>query len=223
MIRSWWLNTYLGDSNPPKLDGALDWEQWQGPVPTRVAVDPNRFHNWREFPEYAGGIVADQGAHVFDGIHLLMNAGYPQAVNASANRPHKYPAPETVVASAEYGEDFIAVFSINYAAMRYKNRNDQLNQMDGDKARMDIGREECKVFLAGAEDEPATVLKSERGFGYATDLHVRNFLQCIKTRETPTAPMKLGFQAALVVQMANLSLKHGRRIRWNAATNRVEM
>jgi hypothetical protein len=32
--------------------------------------------------------------------------------------------------------------------------------------------------------------------------------------EPPTAPMKHAFQAALVVQISNLSLKHGRRIRW---------
>jgi hypothetical protein len=57
---------------------------------------------------------------------------------------------------------------------------------------------------------------------YATDLHVANFLECVRTRKTPTAPMKLAFQAALVVQMANLSLKSGRRMRWNAATSKVE-
>jgi hypothetical protein len=79
---------------------------------------------------------------------------------------------------------------------------------------MDIGREELKVFLKGAEDQPAIEKKSDKGFGWATDLHVQNFLECVRTRHTPTAPMKLAFQAALVVQMANLSLKHARRIRW---------
>ncbi len=116
----------------------------------------------------------------------------------------------------------MAVFSINYAAMQYKLRNDQLNQLDGDLARMDISREELKVFPKGAEDEPSIQLKSERGFGYATDLHVQNFLDCVRTRKTPTAPMRLAFQAALVVQMANLSLKQGRRLRWNAAAATIE-
>ena len=64
---------------------------------------------------------------------------------------------------------------------------------------------------------------SKLGFGHATDLHVANFLECVRTRQTPTAPMRVAFQAALVVQMANLSLKHGRRIRWNLQTSGVEM
>ncbi|MGH9666911.1 MAG: hypothetical protein ACRD9L_21010, partial [Bryobacteraceae bacterium] len=89
-------------------------------------------------------------------------------------------------------------------------------------ARMDIGREDVKVFLQGAEDEPAIAKRSEKGFGYATDLHVQNFLECVRTRKTPTAPMRIAFQAALVVQMANMSLRQGRRLKWNAATSHVE-
>jgi predicted dehydrogenase len=223
MVRSWWLNNYLGGGAATKLDGPLDWEQWQGPAERRP-LDPNRFRQWRFYSEYAGGILADQGAHVFDGIHMLMGAGFPSAVNASAGKAHKagVNTPESVVAIAEYPGDFIATFSINYAAMQYRTRNDQMNHLDGDAARMDIGREELKVFAKGGEDAPAMTAKSERGFGWATDLHVQNFLECVRTRQAPTAPMRVAFQAALVVQMANLSLRQGRRLRWNAAAQRVE-
>ncbi len=224
MVRSWWLNNDLSVPRATKLDGPLDWEQWQGPA-RKHAPDPDRFRHWRAYSDYSGGLVADQGAHVYDGIHLLMNAGYPLAVNASAGKPHHagVDTAESVVAIAEYAEDFLGIFTINYAAMKYQLKNDQLNQLDGDKARMDVGREECRVYMQGAEDRPAISSTSKRGFGYATDLHVANFLECVRTRRTPTAPMRVAFQAALVVQMANLSLKHGRRIRWNRETSRVEM
>ncbi len=225
MIRSWWLNNYLGGTRATKLEGPIDWEQWQGPIKKRVPLNPDLFRNWRHYADYAGGILADQGAHVYDGIHLLMNASYPLAVTAAANKPHRegFDTPESAVATAEYPEDFIATFQVNYGAMRYKSRNDQLNQIDGDKARMDIGREDCLVYPAGAEDTPSITRKSERGFGYATDLHVQNFLECVRTRKPPTAPMRLGFQAALVIQMANLSLRHGKRVRWNSTQQKVEL
>jgi|SRR5438876_3932793 len=63
------------------------------------------------------------------------------------------------VAIAEYPEDFPGIFPINYAAMKYQLKNDQLTQLDGDKARMDIGREECKVYMQGAEDKPALAVQ----------------------------------------------------------------
>jgi predicted dehydrogenase len=227
MVRSWWLNNYVGDggARTAKLEGTLDWEQWQGPLKTRIPPDPFIFRNWRNIAEYGGGIVTDQGAHVFDGIHLLMHAGYPLAVTAAAGRPHRagYDTPESVVVTAEYPEDFIGVFSINYAAMHYLSRNDQMNQLDGDQARMDIGREECKVYKQGAEEIAAIARKSEKGFGWATDLHVQNFLDCVRTRKRPAATIAIGFQAVLVTQLGNLSIKNGRRMKWNAQSNKVEM
>lgn len=223
MVRSWWLNNSVNGAPAKKLEGPLDWEQWQGPAPHHE-LDANRFRNWRLYSDYAGGIVADQGAHVFDGIHLLMNASYPKAVNASGGRPHVkgVDTPESVTVIAEYPEDFLGVFTINYAAMHYQTKNDQLNQLDGDRARMDVSREEYKVFAEGHEDAPAMNGKSARGFSYATDLHVANFLECVRTRKTPTAPIYLGFQAALVVQMAGISMREGKRMRWNAGARRVE-
>ena len=224
MVRSWWLNNYLGTERATRLDGKLDWDAWQGPAPKR-SFDPDRFRNWRFYSDYAGGIVADQGAHVFDGIHMLMASGAPLSVTASAGKPHRpeFDTPESVTVAVRYPEDYIAVFTINYAAMKYQAQHDQLNQFDGDTGRLDVGREDLALFQQGVEDRPAATYKSAKGFGYATDLHVANFVDCIRSRSKTTAPMALGFQATLVVQMANLSLKHGRQIVWNAASQKVEI
>ena len=224
MVRSWWLNNYLGGAPATKLDGPLDWEQWQGPAEHRP-FDANRFRQWRFYSDYAGGILADQGAHVFDGIHMLMGAGYPLAVNASAGKPHKpgVDQPESVVAIAEYPEDFVGVFTVNYAAMQYKTPQ-RPAESAGWRPRPHGYRPRGAEGLPQGRrrrSRPSTK-KSPKGFGWATDLHVQNFLECVRTRKTPTAPMRLAFQAALVVQMANLSLKQGRRVRWNQAAARVE-
>lgn len=224
MVRSWWLNNYLGTPRATKLEGDLDWDQWQGPAPSRP-FDPDRFRNWRYYSDYAGGIVADQGAHVFDGIHMLMGSGAPRSVTASAGKPHRpgFDTPESVTVAACYPEDYIAVFTINYAAMKYKPRQDQLNQFDGEDARLDVGREDLSVHPRGSEDEPSIAYQSVKGFSYATDLHVANFIDCVRTRKQTGAPIALGFQSTLVVQMANLSLKHRREIRWNAVSRKVEV
>jgi predicted dehydrogenase len=222
MVRSWWLNNGIQPIENPKLVGNLDWEKWQGPAPRRP-FDPARFLDWRNYSDYSGGMVADQGAHIYDGIHLVMDAGYPTAVNASSGRPHKpgVDLPESVVVAAEYPQDFVAVFTINYAAMKYKNPNDQINQFDGDQARMDVGRGTLKVFKQGAEEEAA--MEASGSFDKASEKHVENFLECVRTRAEPNAPVEKGFHAALVVQMANISLKLGRRVRWNPSLRKVEV
>lgn len=222
MVRSWWLNNMV---SPPggTLKGPLDWEQWQGPAAQRP-MDPARFFNWRFYSDYSGGVAADQGAHVYDGITMLMGATYPAAVTASANKTKRpgVDTPETMVVAAEYPEEFLAVFSINYAAMRYKLSNDQLNHFDGNEARLDIGRDSFAVYKLGAEEQPV-VRETSGGMNKASEDHVRNFLECVRTRATPNATVESGFQAVLVLQMANHSLRTGKRVRWNRTQMKIEV
>lgn len=220
MVRTYWLNHRL-TATARAFEGSLDWEQWLGPAAERLSSnepDPTMFFNWRHVSAFAGGIVIDQGAHIYDSIHMIMDAGYPTAVNASACKGHVegVDQPESVVVIAEYPEDFLAVFTINYAAMRYEQRADQLNAYDGDLARMDIGREFLRIYDRDAPQTAAVAKEQPGGFAQATIDHVANFLDCVRTRKTPNAPMEKGFQAALILQLANLSIEQGRKIRWDA-------
>ncbi len=216
MVRTYWLNSRTEPRRAP-FQGPIDWKGWLGPAPD-APEDPLVFFNWRSLSAYSGGIAQDQGCHIFDSIHLIMDAGYPVSVNATALRPHVegMDQPESVVVAAEYPQGFLAIFTINYNAMRYAMRADQLNAYDGSLARMDIGREFLRVY---PRDTPETVSFSREqpgGFAQATIDHVMNFLHCVRTRETPRATMDKGFQAALIVQLANVSIREGRKVGWDA-------
>jgi predicted dehydrogenase len=52
-------------------------------------------------------------------------------------------------------------------------------------------------------------------------LHTRNFLDCIKTRNQPAADVEYGHQAATACHLANISLRTGRKLRWNAETEEI--
>ncbi len=156
---------------------------------------------------------------------MIMDAGYPSAVNASACSGHRTNGdlPESWIVTAEYPEDFMAVFTINYSAMQYAMRADQLNAYDGDEARMDIGREFLRVFPKAAPDRPSVDKDQPGGFRQATIDHVNNFVESVLSRKTPVAPVETGFQSALVLQMANISVNQGRLVRWNPKTQKVEV
>jgi hypothetical protein len=67
--------------------------------------------------------------------------------------------------------------------------------------------------------KPETFIES-RGDG--TVAHVRNFLDCVKSRRTPTANIRVAVEAARAAHLGNLALKRDRRIRWNAQQERIE-
>jgi len=61
-----------------------------------------------------------------------------------------------------------------------------------------------------------------RSLGDGTSTHLANWLDCIRSRKTPTAPIRVGVEAARAAHVANQSLIAGSRVRWNAATGQVE-
>ena len=151
---------------------------------------------------------------------MIMDAGYPSSVNASALKPHVegMDQPESVIVIAEYPQDFMAIFTINYNAMVYARRADQLNAYDGDLARMDIGREFLRIYDRESPNQASFAKEQPGGFNQATINHVMNFLECIRTRNAPNAPIEKGFHAALIMQLANISIREGRKVGWDAAT-----
>lgn len=51
--------------------------------------------------------------------------------------------------------------------------------------------------------------------------HVRNFLDCVRSRAQPISDLESGHRVATACHLANLSLRLGRKIRWNAEREEV--
>jgi len=224
LVTSQWMNYQAGLSNR-KLDGELDWNQWLGPAPARE-LDPVRFFNWYYFWDYSGGLLVGQAAHIVDCIQWFMNAGAPMAVTCTGGRVDLQGAeiPETATMAMEFSENFLATFTIGYKAMRYHWSQDQWKQFHGDKARLDMMREGYAFYQQSSRViEKPTREKQELGsFEPATRAHIRNFLECVRTRQEPNAPVEAGLNAAIALAMALDSMRSGKRLRWNAATQQVE-
>jgi predicted dehydrogenase len=224
LVTSHWMNHQASLSNR-KLSGKLDWEKWLGSAPKRP-VDETRFFNWYYFYDYSGGLLVGQAAHIVDAIQWFMNSKEPLAVTGVGGRTHLAGAeiPETATIAIEYPEDYLATFTIGYKAMRYNAFNDQLKQFHGSRARFDVGRESYALYPQSSEIEmkPSVEKKKPGSFGPASRAHIRNFLECIKTRKDPNAPVEAGQATNIVLCMAMDSLRAGRRLKWNSSTRQVE-
>ena len=224
LVTSQWLNRQDSLSSAT-LQGPLDWNAWLGSSPKRE-MDATRFFNWYYYYDYSGGLLIGQAAHIVDAIQWFMNSKQPLAVTCSGGRPNLKGAevPETASIIMEFPENYLATFTLGYKAMRYHTSQDQIMQFHGSKARMDMGREGYRIYA----ETSSPVLTPEKedmrvgSFVPATRDHIRNFLDCVRTRQEPNAPVEGGLATAIVLCMTLDSLRAGRRLRWNAETRRVE-
>jgi hypothetical protein len=52
-------------------------------------------------------------------------------------------------------------------------------------------------------------------------LHARNFLDCVKSRKEPVSDLESAHRVATVCHLANISLRVGRRVRWDAKREEI--
>jgi predicted dehydrogenase len=221
MVNSWWLNRM--QPRKDKLEGVLDWEQWLGYKP-KTDPDPAVFFNWHYIWNYGGGMLSGQGAHVLDAINWFMNSTFPVSVVATGIRPmlKGHEAPDVASMLVEY-PGYLAIFTLNYQGMVYNMFNDQMTQFHGSKARFDVGRESYTLLPQTNEVEmkPSKELKKPGGFAAAPRAHIRNFMDCIRSRKDPNAPVEAGMYTSVALLMAKDSLRNGGRARWDGANKRI--
>jgi len=224
LVTSWWMNSQQSLSQA-RFEGKIDWKTWLGSAPDRPP-DPLRFFNWYHFWDYSGGMLVGQAAHIIDAIQWLIGAGEPAAVSCVAPAPRIPGAevPETAVLTVEFPGNRIATFAISYSAMRYHRFNDQLKQFHGARARFDVGREWFTVIPQTREMElkVSAEKRDPGGFGRADAAHILNFLDCVRSRKEPNAPVEGGQATNIVLCMAMQSMRQHRRLTWNAAAHKVE-
>lgn len=223
LVNSWWMN-YQDSLSKARLRGPLDWKQWLGPAEQRP-LDETRFFNWYYYHDYSGGLLVGQAAHIIDCIQWYMNSPMSASVTCAGGKGNLGGGeiPETASMTVEYDENYIAVFTLGYKAMRYHTHNDQMNQFHGTKARLDVGRESFALWPQSAEVKMAPSVTSDRlgSFVVATREHIRNFLDCMATRQDPTAPVEAGLGTSISLAMAMESLRKGRRIKWDRNARRM--
>ena len=79
-----------------------------------------------------------------------------------------------------------------------------------------------RVETTGPPETWAKSIEDKTGDGREQlRLHVRNFLDCVKSRKEPASDLESGHRVATVCHLANLSLKLGRRLRWDMTREEV--
>jgi len=213
LARTWWHgNGYHLRQAPASLQQKppnLDWAHFLGPVKWRD-YDPQQYFNWRAYLDFGGGQVTDLFTHWIDVVHMFLGSEIPASAVASggvyAYRDGRT-APDTINVLLEYPAQFTATFEatlvpgIRGAALEFC----------GTKGRLWISRERFEFHPVDGDKPTIVEAEPPEPYDFTID-HVRNFLDCMRTRKLPNGDVLIGHRSAQASHLGNIAYVQKRRI-----------
>ncbi len=218
--------------NAEDEDGApagVDYDMWLGPAPLRK-FNRNRFHNkFRWFFDYAAGMVGDWNVHLQDIVVWAMGNPQPKSVNADGGKlvlTDNRDTPDTMLATYDY-EKFVQVYEMRKASGKPWDKGGYGIEFYGTNGKLFVDRSGWEVEPdKGDWKSPRSkgrikrVRKKSKEKGQLDDQlkpHIGNFLECIKSRGKPIASIEDHFISVTACHLANVSIRVGRKLFWDAA------
>jgi predicted dehydrogenase len=244
-------NVMPGFGSPPDGDPPpeLDYDKWLGPAPKRP-FNPNRaIYHFRWFWDYSGGQMTNLGQHSLDIAHWFLDATAPTAVTSAGGRfalKDNGQTPDTQDALFEYPG-----WTATWSQRECSRGAPPLTGLEfcGTKGSLKISRKgfiltpDPRVAAeeviprfggphpiggpatTGQRELPGTasgVLEDQSGDEFDQfKRHARNFLDCVKSRDNPISDLESAHRVATACHLANLSLRVGRKLRWDAVRETV--
>lgn len=203
----------------------LDWDFWQGQTP---AVDyvPQRCHStFRYWYEYSGGTMTDWGAHHNDialwGIGLERSG--PVTVEG---KPLIEMIPGGYTTSQQYRVEYTYANGVTHTCL-----STMRNRFDGSlapEAAKDLPEHGVKfeggdgwIFVTRGKIEASRPellsepLARKKDSLYVSDNHMKNFFDCVRSRQQPICEAEIGHRSVSVCHLGVLALRLGRKLKWN--------
>jgi len=205
----------------------VDYDMWLGPAPKKP-FNANRFHgSWRHFWDYGGGLMSDWGVHLLDmGLWAKDLVKGPEKVLAyAANTFQEKRARETFdsMTVSFPKEGFVINWDMTAGLQRGPYDMSYGLAFIGDHATIVANRSKIQVFPEW-DDTRKKFLAEEYSYTEGTEshnLHVRNFIDCIKSRRQTVCPPEIARAAALHAHIPNIAARVGEPLLlWDDENNR---
>jgi predicted dehydrogenase len=205
---SWYQNYPRMTANLPEVDTAkLDWKRFLGSAPEQP-FEKWRFLQWRWYWDFGGGHLTDLFSHYGDVAQWYMKSDSPQSAMAigSVYLMEKFQCPDTTVAMWNF-----PAFELSYTGTLSGSLDGGTLVFRGTQAMMRLNRdgfnvyEEGKVPFEKTHYPPPAFSAQSKGDG--TIAHMRNFLECVRSRNQPNCPVSPAVAAARTAHLANQALR----------------
>jgi predicted dehydrogenase len=229
-VRTWnYGNSYpQGIGNPPDSDPPpdLDWDMWLGPAPKRP-FNWNRFgvgdrwSTFRYFWDYAGGFMTDWGVHLIDIVQWALRVDGPRVVTAVGGKFY-------IQDNAETPDTLQVTYEYPGCVCVYENRWDNANSMYGHGYGIEFHGTDGTLFLdrggfqvfpekqsSGKKESDRTPTMQMDSANDAHFDHVRNFLDCVKSRRRPISDVEIGHRSTSACLLGNVAYRSQERLVWD--------
>jgi predicted dehydrogenase len=199
-------------TEPAQKPSNLDWLRFLGPVKYRD-WNPGQYLNFRAFLDFNGGKMTDFGHHWMDVVHMYMGERAPNSVVFAGgiyyNRNDGRTAPDTCNALFEYDG-----FSVLFQSNAYpSNSSGYFVTFHGENGTLTIVNRNRYTYTPGGRNPQPPI--EQRIPGDITDDHVRNFLDCCKSRKLPNGDCAIAAISIIPPLLAVQSYQEKRRLRFD--------
>ncbi|CAN5907548.1 Gfo/Idh/MocA family oxidoreductase [soil metagenome] len=211
----------------------VDYDMWLGPA-AKVPFNVHRFHLlFRWYFDYAGGMMSDWGVHLNDIVLWALDVKGPSAVATTGGIwtvKDDRDTPDTMQVVYQFPDDCVLTYSMrkgNGYPLDGKGYGIQFHGTDGtlflDRAGHriipDRLAEPYGIQSVKGKMETRTIDLEPESFeaqGDGTPEHIADFLNCVKTRETPICDVERIHHSTNTTHLGNISyLLGGRKLVWD--------
>jgi predicted dehydrogenase len=226
VCRSWCVRNEpeagIGRQEAASPPANLDWEFYLGPAALEP-YRPNRAHQtFRWFFNTASGMVGDNGVHALDILLLGMGSPAPVSVDAVGGNyvlNDDRDTPDTMCVTFQF-KDFVATWEHRFGNGRPLDDGRSVlgTEFIGRNGSLIVHRNDFIVFPEGNRlpDRPAEVPPTKDPTSVGRDVHIAEFLDCIRTRKPTRADAEACHRSTILCHLANMSYLLKRRIHWDA-------
>ncbi|HRN54796.1 MAG TPA: gfo/Idh/MocA family oxidoreductase, partial [Agriterribacter sp.] len=230
---------------PQLREEDTDWKRFLMNRPFEK-FDPRKYLEFRLFWPYSSGIPGQWMCHQIDTVHWFADLPHPRSVAVNGGiyawKDGRKNA-DTLTAVFDYGPlndpatGFQVIFSSRMTNATgdvkeiYYSNGGTLN-LDTNQISPEGGLKEnhAKAMGMNANLLPAMSLNdmatkvttdADTGSDDLTLSHVRNWMECVRSRRQPNAPIEAGYNHAIAVIMSNAAYRTGQKVTFNEKTQEV--
>jgi predicted dehydrogenase len=227
----------IGKLKPEDPPEGFNWDAWLGPRafrPYQYNIAPYMFRWWEDYANQ----ISNNGIHYLDLIRWMLKEEAPLWISAGGGKfviDDDRTIPDTMQATFEFASGtLVSINVIETSSGSFIPYG--FIEMRGTKGTLLTGENDYKIVPAqpGQFQTWEKLLDAEsvnleaNDPKYLTDGRlrnstsnmIRNFLDCIKSRQTPFCPLEEGHRSTSLAHLATIAMLTNEKLKWDAKTEK---